>query len=232
MNKPEVLSKATDLHERVDRLTEKEKDCLRRWMHHQTAKQIALDLGVSHHAIEKRLKTARLKLDVASSIDAAQMLAQVEGYDWTASRSPDLDRSPPINNPWPFRPVLIGAIAMSLLASVVLVALSHSGTAELDLKPGDLLLVAPVTFEQLDENKSGYLEGDEAPPLIHASGNPSYIPDEDGSAELSSEQFIITTKPTRDSFYRQADANGDGRISPGEYDAWAKPQAHRLSPES
>ena len=46
----------------LDRLTGGEKECLRRFLRHQTAKEIALDLGISHHAVEKRLKMARVKL--------------------------------------------------------------------------------------------------------------------------------------------------------------------------
>lgn len=74
----------------VSRLTAKERECLRRWLNHETAKQIALELDVSHHAVEKRLKSARTKLRVASSIEAAQMVARVEGYGQTISQSPDL----------------------------------------------------------------------------------------------------------------------------------------------
>ena len=47
---------------RITRLTEREKEALRRWLGHKTAKEIALDLGISHHAVEKRLKMARVKL--------------------------------------------------------------------------------------------------------------------------------------------------------------------------
>jgi DNA-binding CsgD family transcriptional regulator len=62
------------------RLTEREKVCLRQWLEHKSAKEIALDLGISHHAVEKRLKMERLKLGVASSLQAAQMLGEAEGY--------------------------------------------------------------------------------------------------------------------------------------------------------
>ena len=41
------------------RLTDNEKECLRRRLLQQTAKEMALDLGVSPHAVEKRLKMAR-----------------------------------------------------------------------------------------------------------------------------------------------------------------------------
>ena len=65
------------------RLTEKEKECLRLWLGHSTAKQIALRLGISHHAVEKRLKMARTKLGLSSSLEAARLLEAVEGYQRT-----------------------------------------------------------------------------------------------------------------------------------------------------
>ena len=49
------------MHDRklLSRLTEREKVCLRQWLQHKSAKEIAADLGISHHAVEKRLKMAR-----------------------------------------------------------------------------------------------------------------------------------------------------------------------------
>jgi DNA-binding CsgD family transcriptional regulator len=72
------------------RLTEREKVCLREWLQHKSAKEIAADLGVSHHAVEKRLKMARLKLGATSSLEAARMLRDVEGYGPPVTNSPDL----------------------------------------------------------------------------------------------------------------------------------------------
>lgn len=51
----------------LSRLTEREKVCLRQWLQHKSAKEIAADLGISHHAVEKRLKMARMKLGATSS---------------------------------------------------------------------------------------------------------------------------------------------------------------------
>jgi DNA-binding CsgD family transcriptional regulator len=68
-----------DRTELLSRLTEREKVCLRQWLQHRSAKEIAADLGISHHAVEKRLKMARTKLGVTSSFEAARMLSEVEG---------------------------------------------------------------------------------------------------------------------------------------------------------
>ena len=51
------------------RLTMAERECLKRCLNHQTAKQMALDLGISPHAVEKRLKMARAKLGLSSSLE-------------------------------------------------------------------------------------------------------------------------------------------------------------------
>lgn len=74
------------------RLTDSEKECLRRRLLPQTAKEMALDLGISPHAVEKRLKMARAKLGVSSSLGAARMLAASEGYQSLVPRSSDLSQ--------------------------------------------------------------------------------------------------------------------------------------------
>ena len=74
----------------LSRLTEREKVCLRQWLQHKSAKEIAADLGISHHAVEKRLKMARIKLGAASSLEAARMLVEAEGYGQAVPQSPDL----------------------------------------------------------------------------------------------------------------------------------------------
>lgn len=74
------------------RLTDGEKECLRRRLLPQTAKEMALDLGVSPHAVEKRLKMARAKLGVSSSLEAARLLAASEGYQLLVPRTSDLAR--------------------------------------------------------------------------------------------------------------------------------------------
>ena len=74
----------------LSRLTEREKVCLRQWLQHKSAKEIAADLGISHHAVEKRLKMARTKLGATSSLEAARMLGEAEGYGQAVAQSPDL----------------------------------------------------------------------------------------------------------------------------------------------
>ena len=106
--------------DRLGRLTEREKVCLRQWLQHKSAKEIATDLGISHHAVEKRLKMARTKLGATSSLEAARRLSKAEGYGQTVAQTPDLA---PHANPIQMvftRPLIFGAIAMSLIAAAVL----------------------------------------------------------------------------------------------------------------
>ena len=63
----EVIDEST--RAAILRLTRAERECLKRCLNHQTAKQMALDLGISPHAVEKRLKMARAKLGLSSSLD-------------------------------------------------------------------------------------------------------------------------------------------------------------------
>ena len=74
----------------IDRLTDNERECLERVLDHQTAKEMARDLGISHHAVEKRLKRTRERLGAATSLEAARR------YGETVSGSPDLIREAPI----------------------------------------------------------------------------------------------------------------------------------------
>lgn len=72
------------------RLTINEKECLRRRLLPETAKEMALALGISPHAVEKRLKMARTKLGVSSSLVAARLLAEAERYQLPVPQPADL----------------------------------------------------------------------------------------------------------------------------------------------
>lgn len=86
------------------RLTRAERECLKRCLGHQTAKQMALDLGISPHAVEKRLKMARAKLGLSSSIEAAKLVESLEQYGRLGPGSSDL----PSGNA---RPDEVGSVA-------------------------------------------------------------------------------------------------------------------------
>ena len=127
----------------LSRLTEREKVCLRKWLQHKSAKEIATDLGISHHAVEKRLKMARTKLHATSSLEAARMLGEAEGYGQPVPQSPDLVSHAPAVHSAAHRltvgvavMILIGAIALGLLLQPA--PSSHAGSRESGGRPGKL----------------------------------------------------------------------------------------------
>ncbi len=63
----------------VEQLSEGQRDCLRLVYRHMTSKDIARVLSVSPHTVDMRLRMAMKTLDVASRIEAARMLVEVEG---------------------------------------------------------------------------------------------------------------------------------------------------------
>jgi DNA-binding CsgD family transcriptional regulator len=62
----------------IARLTEAQRVALRLFMERKTAKQIALELGITPKAVELRLKGARDALGVSTSAEAARLLTAVE----------------------------------------------------------------------------------------------------------------------------------------------------------
>lgn len=64
--------------DRIARLTEAQREVLRRWQVRRSAKEIAIELGITHWAVNERLRAARRTLGAGSSQEAAQMLARAE----------------------------------------------------------------------------------------------------------------------------------------------------------
>lgn len=170
----------------LERLSAREKECLRRFLQRQTAKEMALDLGISHHAVEKRLKSARIKLGAATSLDAARLLGELEGYDRTASGSPDLVSPPPTPQSWFTRPRIMGAMVMSILTAIILAVAVQSVGVPSDTADGAgnsdnsdvprivMAIASPeqvetfvaAQFAELDKDQSGFIEQDEGPRSI------------------------------------------------------------------
>jgi DNA-binding CsgD family transcriptional regulator len=198
------------------RLTTREKEVLRAWLDHKSAKQIALDLGITHHAVEKRLKMARTKLGAASSLEAARMLAGAEGYGPAVAGSPDLSPTPPTRRSWFHRPLVIGGIAVFALTALGLaLAAAYPSDAPTEIEiDGDLAKL----FAHHDTNDSGFLENPESPFVEIA------FVDEAGSEPLDGEAIITAgTDPDQIAeFYETADTDGDERISLAEFTGWSK----------
>lgn len=84
--------------ERLARLTEAQRTCLRMVFMHMSSKDIARELGISHHTVDQRLKAAIQTLGVENRIQAARLLARHEGgeaYQPLVYQSPDIAGPPP-----------------------------------------------------------------------------------------------------------------------------------------
>jgi DNA-binding CsgD family transcriptional regulator len=144
-----------DDRDTLSRLTEREKVCLRQWLQHKSAKEIAVDLGISHHAVEKRLRMARTKLGATSSLEAARMLGAAEGYGQTVTQSPDLvSDALPLHSGFT-RLTIIGVAIMILVGAIALG-----------------LLLQPASFSQAANSQPVAPPGERvsAPGLVPAAG--------------------------------------------------------------
>jgi len=88
--------------DRVSRLTDKQRECLRLVDDHLSSKEIAPLLSITPEAVDQRLKTAVRVLGVASRFEAARLLARHEGraYQQTVYEASDVAILPlPPTNP-------------------------------------------------------------------------------------------------------------------------------------
>ena len=157
----------------LSRLTEREKICLRQWLQHKSAKEIAAELGISHHAVEKRLKMARTKLGATSSLEAARMLAEAEGYGQAVAQSPDVASEALRLHSGRTRLTVMGVAIMILVGAIVLSLLLQPATfSQAANQP------TTATGERVSVPNSGPTAGTEAAlrRLVAglASGSPDY----------------------------------------------------------
>jgi DNA-binding CsgD family transcriptional regulator len=142
----------------LDRLTDNEKTCLRGRLAQRTAKEMALELGISPHAVEKRLKMARTKLGLSSSLAAARLLEASEAYQRTGPQASALvtnsaDRQvsgDPAIRAAAWRrigPYLTGAVAMSL-AIIAFLAVAPLNAPSSHVAPPPKGSAAPLPKER------------------------------------------------------------------------------------
>jgi len=190
---------------------------------------MAIDMGVSPHAIEKRLKMARTKLGVSSSLQASRLLAASEGYQAAIPQPSDVDVT---LTPREFpgrQSMALGAILMSItvvvIFSVMLNTIGPAAESVVIPKPGEIIISGPSTFEELDKDQSGFLEGGEAPSLLQVGGKTTYKSLPDGRIEVAGDYLTISdSKTLRDRFYFEADINHDGKVSSAEFKGWTAPE--------
>lgn len=78
---------------RIEKLTERQKECLRLIVRGFEAKEAARELGISPTAVVERLRSARRVLGVETSREAARLLAAAEGSGinrWRVDMPPEL----------------------------------------------------------------------------------------------------------------------------------------------
>jgi DNA-binding CsgD family transcriptional regulator len=79
-------------------LPEHQKICLRKVLEHKSSKEIAIELGISPHTVDQRLKSAMQALGVGTRVAAARLLAEHEAtsYQPLVYQSPDIADLPPV----------------------------------------------------------------------------------------------------------------------------------------
>ena len=75
----------------LDRLTERERECLRLVDRHMSSKEIARELGLSKHTVDWHLDKARKRLGAADRYDAARRV-----FDRAHAPPPTTHTPPPI----------------------------------------------------------------------------------------------------------------------------------------
>ena len=119
----------------ADRLTEKEKETLRLFLRGHDAKSSARELDLSVHTINERLRSARRKLDVTSSREAARVLFESEGgtyenlaYDGLGDA--ESGRDPDQSTGGHSRPLMIAGV-FAMFAIVSAMALAMQGPSDI-----------------------------------------------------------------------------------------------------
>jgi DNA-binding CsgD family transcriptional regulator len=235
----EVENIDTRMQAALARLTDNEKECLRRRLGQQTAKEMALELGISPHAVEKRLKMARTKLGLSSSLEAARLLAATEQHQQTGPQAADLPSAPPASDKRLHRPLIFGGLVMTLVAAaIVAIAAQSSGSiAEVgttpdnfrmlpasdfvDGTPEELRAFAEERFRTMDKDGSGFVERDEAPVpqirLTEAEWKGDGPPPREWLEQQQTRPVPLDPVMAKAAYIAKGDANADGKLSFDEY---------------
>ncbi|HXH52495.1 MAG TPA: helix-turn-helix transcriptional regulator [Sphingomicrobium sp.] len=88
------------LAERVARLTPGQLDCLRLVDQHMSSKEIAVELGISPHTVDQRIRQALATLGVERRTQAARLVARFKGpYQRLIHQSPYVEPAPAAGHP-------------------------------------------------------------------------------------------------------------------------------------
>lgn len=235
------------------RLTDNEKECLRRRLQRQTAKEMALELGVSPHAVEKRLKMARTKLAMSSSLEAARLLVASEACQRTGAQTPELASAVHGDPKLVDRYWLAGGLLMTLFTTAALALTLSSGGVDAEsaqgpsssqpadraqtgpLVPGNVPITRPeisailqADFMRLDADRSGFLEFEELVIKVAPWPKRVYRRDESGKLVPTGKTIELSEERARAHFLADLDRDHDFRVSFAEYFQWSAPRLARL----
>ena len=139
----------------IDTLTDKEKQTLRLIVRGHDAKSAARELELSVHTINERLRTARRKLDVTSSREAARLLLEHENGtdknsvyealgDAVLAAHPD-DRG--VSNLGAHKALIAGVIIMSPILLIISLALVSPGSPATETAASSATVITEVTTD-------------------------------------------------------------------------------------
>ncbi|MEN3971193.1 EF-hand domain-containing protein [Sphingomicrobium sp. XHP0235] len=211
-----------------DPLTRREREVLEGILDHKTAKQMGLEHGVSHHAIEKRLKRARQKLGAESSLDAAKLYR--ERYGRPVSGPPELagadEDDHRVDEPAPagFRWIGKRMIVMSML---FIAALGAAGFGLHSAQPAD----QPTGTEAMEKSLESEVEAAHRLFTRIDTDGSSFLDLQEFTATLSMENLKVDNLPAgidleaamaavqrrRGAIFAVFDRNEDGRIDLDEF---------------
>ncbi|MEN3971194.1 EF-hand domain-containing protein [Sphingomicrobium sp. XHP0235] len=194
-------------------LTDAERETLEGILSHKTAKEIARDLDISHHAVEKRLKRAREKLGVTTSLKAARLYAS--RYGTTVSKDSDLAApafSPQVSShatPGGDRLFTIGGTSLMFTSILLFAAVSGAGGAP----------IQNDGFDTLDKDRSGYIEIDEFSATVFAAPQITRVKVVKGESATANTIEPEEAVAMIQSLYERLDKDDDNRLSRAEYGA-------------
>jgi len=89
-----------EIAQRVSKLTEGQLDCLRLVAQHLSSKEIAVELGISPHTVDQRVRQALQTLGVSRRAQAARLVALCEGpYQRLIHQPPHIETAAAPGNP-------------------------------------------------------------------------------------------------------------------------------------
>lgn len=121
-----------------------------------------------------------------------------------------------------------------IICSIIAVILSQqaaSGTAMSAPSPATGARLADMTrktFDQLDADKSSFLEHPESPFIAIALLNDDSAQDADAASRRSAKITEPADPSTHAIFYSEADQDGDGKVSYAEYHQWSVPRLAQM----